>query len=96
MSGADFDAEFARLKAGYRQRLAAVAQRLSAAAASSDLREVMHIAHRLKGSAGSYGFHELGEAAARVEAEVAGQPGHGLPQAMTRLLECIATTAAAR
>lgn len=88
--GDDFDAEFARLKAGYLQRLPAIARHVQGAAASDDRSEVKRIAHRLKGSAGSYGCPEISEAAGLVEAAAETLPADEVAKAVAGLVASIA------
>ena len=67
MDETSFEAQMAKLRETFLERLAQTQAELDQLAADGRLRDIINIAHRLKGSAASYGFEALGAAAKKTE-----------------------------
>ena len=66
-----FEAQMAKLRSTFLERLAQTRVDLDGLIAHADIEGLVNIAHRHKGSSGNYGFIDLGEVAAATEASLA-------------------------
>lgn len=67
MDKGSFEAQMAKLRETFLERLARTLVEVDQLAAEGRLQDIGNIAHRLKGSAASYGFEALGAAAKETE-----------------------------
>ena len=70
MSDGDFEEVLARMRADYRAKLPAKADRIEALVAAGDADELAGYLHKLGGTAGSYGLGEIADAALAIEREL--------------------------
>lgn len=89
MSEDSFDAQMAKLRLQFLERLKKTRDTLEGLVAEADIDGLVNIAHRLKGSAGTYGFMDLGDAAAATEASLTEANATQVPDLAAPLITAI-------